>query len=116
MPRGSRGDAALRSVDYVMFHTNGQTPEDVHTTIAAMRRWTGYDRPLIINEDGVSTFNLQAAAQSTSEGLLRQRTRELSGRFSESAGELADQFAGEMAVLRAGGAPDRFACAADAEI
>jgi len=63
MPRGSRGDAALRSVDYVMFHTNGQTPEEVHTTIASMRRWTGYDRPLIINEDGVSTFNLQAAAQ-----------------------------------------------------
>jgi len=26
MPRGSRGYAALRSVDYVMFHTNGQTP------------------------------------------------------------------------------------------
>jgi hypothetical protein len=63
MPRGSREDAALRSVDYVMFHTNGQTPEEVHTTIASMRRWTGYDRPLIINEDGVSTFNLQAAAQ-----------------------------------------------------
>lgn len=63
MPRGSRGDAAIRSVDYVMFHTNGQTPEDVHQTIQAMRRWTGYDRPMIINEDGVSTFNLQAAVQ-----------------------------------------------------
>jgi hypothetical protein len=61
MPRGSRGDAALRSVDYVMFHTNGQTPEEVHQTIAAMRKWTGYERPLIINEDGVSTFNLHAA-------------------------------------------------------
>ena len=45
MPRGSRGDAALRSVDYVMFHTNGQTPEQVHQTIAAMRQWTGYKAP-----------------------------------------------------------------------
>lgn len=63
MPRGSRGDAALRSVDYVMFHTNGKTPEEVHEMIQAMRRWTGYDRPMIINEDGVSTFNLQAAVQ-----------------------------------------------------
>ena len=63
MPRGSSGDAALRSVDYVMFHTNGKTPEEVHETIQAMRRWTGYDRPLIINEDGVSTFNLLAAVE-----------------------------------------------------
>ncbi len=63
MPRGSRGDAALRAVDYIMFHTNGQTPEEVHQSIQAMRRWVGYDRPLIINEDGVSTFNLLAAVQ-----------------------------------------------------
>jgi hypothetical protein len=28
-----------------------------------MRRWTGYDRPMLINEDGVSTFNLEAAVQ-----------------------------------------------------
>jgi hypothetical protein len=63
MPRGSRGDAALRAVNYVMFHTNGKTPEGVHEEIQQMRRWTGYDRPLIINEDGVSTFNLQAAVQ-----------------------------------------------------
>lgn len=63
MPRGSRGDAALRSVDYVMFHTNGQNPEQVHETIHAMRRWTGYDRPMIINEDGVSPFNLHAAVE-----------------------------------------------------
>ena len=44
MPRGSRGDAALRAVDYVMFHTNGQTPEEVHQTIqpcAAGRDTTG---------------------------------------------------------------------------
>jgi hypothetical protein len=63
MARGSRGDAALREVDYVMFHTNGKTPEGVHGEIQEMRRWTGYNRPLMINEDGVSTFNLQAAVQ-----------------------------------------------------
>jgi hypothetical protein len=63
MPRGSRGEAAMRAVDYIMFHTNGQTPEEVHQTIQSMRRWLGYDRPLIINEDGVSTFNLHAAVQ-----------------------------------------------------
>lgn len=61
MPRGSRGDAALRAVDYVMFHTNTKTPQGVHDEIQTMRRWTGYDRPMMINEDGVSTFNLQAA-------------------------------------------------------
>ena len=61
LPRGSNGDLALRLVDYVMFHTNGKTPEQVHTVIQEMRGWTGYERPLLINEDGVSTFNLQAA-------------------------------------------------------
>lgn len=63
MPPGSKGDLALRMVDYVMIHTNGRTPEQVHETIQAQRRWTGYDRPLLINEDGVSTFNLRAAVQ-----------------------------------------------------
>lgn len=63
MPQGSRGDAAIRAVDYVMFHTNGQTPEEVHQTIQAMHRWAGYDRPFMINEDGVSTFNLRAATE-----------------------------------------------------
>lgn len=63
MPRGSKGDRALRLVDYVMIHTNGRTPEQVHEDIQAQRRWTGYDRPLLINEDGVSTFNLHAAVQ-----------------------------------------------------
>ena len=62
-PRGSNGDLALRLVDYVMFHTNGKTPEQVHTVIQEMRGWTGYERPLLINEDGVSTFNLQAAVE-----------------------------------------------------
>jgi len=63
MPRGSRGDMALRAVDYIMFHTNDKSPEEVHETIQAMRRWTGYNRPLLINEDGVSTFNLRAAVE-----------------------------------------------------
>ena len=31
-PRGSRGDRAIQLVDYVMFHTNGRTPEEVHDT------------------------------------------------------------------------------------
>ena len=63
MPRGSAGDRALRMVDYVMFHTNGRSPEEVHTDIQAMRKWLGYDRPVLINEDGVSSFNLHAAVQ-----------------------------------------------------
>ena len=29
----------------------------------AMKQWTGYNRPVLINEDGVSTLNLQAAVQ-----------------------------------------------------
>jgi hypothetical protein len=63
MPRGSKGDLAMRLVDYVMFHTNGRTPEQVHEDIQAQRRWTGYERPTLINEDGVSTLNLHAAVQ-----------------------------------------------------
>ncbi len=62
-PKGSRGDQAIRAVDYIMFHTNGKSPEEVHEAIHAMRRWAGYDRPLIVNEDGVSTFNLHAAVE-----------------------------------------------------
>ena len=62
-PRGSKGEQAIRAVDYVMFHTNGRTPEEVHERIKAMRKWAGSDRPVLINEDGVSTFNLQAAVQ-----------------------------------------------------
>jgi hypothetical protein len=57
------GDRALGAVDYVMFHTNGLAPEGVRERIHAMRRWAGYDRPVMINEDGVSTFNLHAAAE-----------------------------------------------------
>ena len=63
MRRGSKGDLAMRAVDYVLFHTNGQSPESVHESIQAMKQWTGYNRPVLINEDGVSTFNLQAAVQ-----------------------------------------------------
>jgi hypothetical protein len=60
---GGPGDPAIRAVDYVMFHTNGRTPEEVHQTIFDMRRWVGYSRPLLINEDGVSSMNLHAAVQ-----------------------------------------------------
>jgi len=63
MPRDARVDAAMRAADYVMFHTNRKTPDEVHSDIQAMRRWAGDDRPIMINEDGVSTFNLQAAVQ-----------------------------------------------------
>ncbi len=38
MRRGSRGDLAMRAADYVMFHTNGQTPESVHDSI---QTWYG---------------------------------------------------------------------------
>jgi hypothetical protein len=61
--RGTRGEEALHTVDYVMFHTNWQTPEGVHDRIQAYRRVAGYDRALLINEDEVSVFNLQAATQ-----------------------------------------------------
>jgi hypothetical protein len=61
--RYGRTDAALRSMDYILIHTNGKTPEQVHETIATSRRLAGYDRPLLINEDGVSTFNLHAAIE-----------------------------------------------------
>ncbi len=59
--RSGRAEAAVRAMDYILIHTNGRTPEQVHETIATSRRLAGYDRPLLINEDGVSTFNLQAA-------------------------------------------------------
>jgi hypothetical protein len=36
VPRGSRGEAAMRAVDYVMFHTNGQLPEEVHAREVAV--------------------------------------------------------------------------------
>jgi len=60
---GGPGDPAIKAVDYVMFHTNGRTPEEVHQTIFDMRRWAGYSRPMLINEDGVSSMNLHAAVQ-----------------------------------------------------
>ena len=60
---GGPGDLAMQAVDYVLFHTNGRTPEEVHQTIFDMRRWVGYSRPLLINEDGVSSMNLHAAVQ-----------------------------------------------------
>jgi hypothetical protein len=57
----SRADTALHTADYVLIHTNGKTPEGVHEYIQAMRGAEGNSRPLLINEDGVSAFNLEAA-------------------------------------------------------
>lgn len=53
----------LRAADYILIHTNSRLPEEVHTSIQAWRRLAGYDRPLMINEDGFSTFNLHSAVQ-----------------------------------------------------
>ena len=62
-PRNTAADAAFRAADFVMFHTNGQTPRQVSNQIARMRAQFGSNRPLLINEDGVSTFNLWAAVE-----------------------------------------------------
>jgi hypothetical protein len=62
MVQGSRDKRTLSKCDYLLFHTNGRTPEGVHEDIAAARRLAGYNKPVLINEDGVSSFNLHAAA------------------------------------------------------
>ncbi len=56
-------DAAIDAADYILFHTNTQTPEEVHQSIFNMRRWAGFRKPILINEDGVSPMNLHAAVQ-----------------------------------------------------
>jgi hypothetical protein len=56
-------DSAILAADFILFHTNHQTPEDVHQNIFNAHRWAGYNRPLLINEDGVSPMNLHAAVQ-----------------------------------------------------
>lgn len=60
---GSPAETAFRAVDFVMFHTNGKTPEQVSQAIDQMRARFGSNRPLLINEDGVSTFDLRAAIE-----------------------------------------------------
>ncbi|HJU11380.1 MAG TPA: hypothetical protein VJ728_10910, partial [Candidatus Binataceae bacterium] len=60
---GSAADGAFRQADFILFHTNGKTPEQVDETIDRFRSRFGDDRPLLINEDGVSALNLQAAAE-----------------------------------------------------
>jgi hypothetical protein len=60
---GSSGHQALMMADFIMIHTNGRLPEEVHTSIQQWRRLGGYDHPMLINEDGFSTFNLHAAVQ-----------------------------------------------------
>jgi len=63
---GSRAFQSLSAVDYILIHTNSRLPEEVHTAIQSWRRLAGYDRPLMINEDGFSTFNLHAAVEEHS--------------------------------------------------
>lgn len=62
-PAGSTADAAFGAADFILFHTNGQTPQQVGAAIDRFRARFGSARPVLINEDGVSTFNLWAAAQ-----------------------------------------------------
>jgi hypothetical protein len=54
---------ALRLADFTLFHTNGRTPEAVQDEIQQFRRLAGYDKPVLINEDGVSAFNLHYAVR-----------------------------------------------------
>jgi hypothetical protein len=60
---GSKAAQALAMVDYIMFHTNRQSPDGVLDRIHAYRRSAGDARPLLVNEDGISSFNLQAATR-----------------------------------------------------
>ncbi|HEV2135299.1 MAG TPA: hypothetical protein VGR47_13775 [Terracidiphilus sp.] len=62
-PAGSAADAAFAAADFILFHTNGKTPEGVAETIDLFRARYGSTRPVLINEDGVSTFDLWAAVQ-----------------------------------------------------
>lgn len=62
-PAGSAADSAFAAADFILFHTNGKTPEAVGEAIDRIRARYGSARPVLINEDGVSTFNLWAAAQ-----------------------------------------------------
>ena len=57
----SREYLAMKSIDYILIHTNGRTPEGVDRYIQRIRASAGNDRPLLINEDGASVFNLIAA-------------------------------------------------------
>jgi hypothetical protein len=60
---GSAADAAFAAADFILFHTNGKTPEGVAEAIDRIRARYGSTRPVLINEDGVSTFDLWAAVQ-----------------------------------------------------
>jgi hypothetical protein len=63
-PLGSPESSALRAVDFVLIHTNHASPEGVQKHIQSMRDIAGHDRPVLINEDGVSIFSLTAATES----------------------------------------------------
>jgi hypothetical protein len=62
-PAGSAADAAFGAADFILFHTNGKTPQEVGQAIDRIRARYGSARPVLINEDGVSTFNLWAAVR-----------------------------------------------------
>lgn len=62
-PAGSAADEAFAAADFILFHTNGKTPQGVAEAIDRIRARYGSTRPVLINEDGVSTFDLWAAVQ-----------------------------------------------------
>lgn len=62
-PAGSAADRAFWKADFILFHTNEKSPQDVSRAIERIRARYGRGRPILINEDGVSTFNLWAAVQ-----------------------------------------------------
>jgi hypothetical protein len=57
----SREYLAMKNIDYILIHTNNRNPEEVDRYIQRMRASAGNDRPLLINEDGASVFNMIAA-------------------------------------------------------
>lgn len=60
-PAGSTANAAFAAADFILLHTNGRTPQGVQQAIDQVRARYGSERPVLINEDGVSTCNLWAA-------------------------------------------------------
>ncbi len=110
MPRGSGADMALRAVDYVLIHTNRKTAEGVHDYIQALHRWAGYDRPTIINEDGVSTLNLQSAVQEhVGWGFYDQGLNNYRDGFQSPPVNWKINTPAKWLFLRTGGPPYRFA-------
>ena len=57
-------DEVLRTVDFVLLHGNGQTPDNVRRMVKAVRgklqSW-GTPKPIVLNEDGTDLRNMEAA-------------------------------------------------------